>query len=167
VMVARGDLAVEVGFERLAEVQEEILWLCEAAHVPAIWATQVLEGLAKKGVPSRAEVTDAATAVRAECVMLNKGPHVTEAVVFLDNVLRRMQAHQKKKSALLRRLSVAGDHDGSDRPVSRGHRPKRAVRARRLVTCLTRAATPAKRHNPWQGGCGRGARRRPRGHSAG
>jgi pyruvate kinase len=109
VMVARGDLAVEVGFERLAEVQEEILWLCEAAHVPAIWATQVLEHLAKKGAPSRAEVTDAATAVRAECVMLNKGPHVIEAVAFLDDVLRRMQAHQKKKRAMLRRLSVAGD----------------------------------------------------------
>jgi pyruvate kinase len=123
VMVARGDLAVEVGFERLAEVQEEILWLCEAAHVPAIWATQVLEGLAKKGVPSRAEVTDAATAVRAECVMLNKGPHVTDAVVFLDDVLRRMQAHQKKKSDLMRRLSVAGDHDGSDRPVSSRRMP--------------------------------------------
>ena len=43
VMIARGDLAVECGFERLAEVQEEILWICEAAHVPVIWATQVLE----------------------------------------------------------------------------------------------------------------------------
>ena len=52
VMVARGDLAVEVGFERLAEVQEEILWLCEAAHVPVIWATQVLETMAKSGLPS-------------------------------------------------------------------------------------------------------------------
>jgi pyruvate kinase len=45
VMIARGDLAVECGFERMAEVQEEILWLCEAAHVPVIWATQVLETL--------------------------------------------------------------------------------------------------------------------------
>jgi pyruvate kinase len=60
VMVARSDLDVEVGFERLAEVQEQILWLCEAAHVPVIWATQVLEGMAKKGAPSRAEVSDAA-----------------------------------------------------------------------------------------------------------
>ena len=49
VMIARGDLAVECGFERLAEVQEEILWMCEAAHVPVIWATQVLETLAKDG----------------------------------------------------------------------------------------------------------------------
>lgn len=47
VMIARGDLAVECGFERLAEVQEEILWICEAAHIPVIWATQVL-GIAKK-----------------------------------------------------------------------------------------------------------------------
>jgi pyruvate kinase len=107
VMVARGDLAVEIGFERLAEVQEEILWVCEAAHVPVIWATQVLEQLAKKGLPSRAEVTDAAMSVRAECVMLNKGPHVVEAVRFLDGVLRRMQEHQDKRRTLLRRLSLA------------------------------------------------------------
>ena len=43
VMIARGDLAVELGFIRLAEMQEELMWLCEAAHVPVIWATQVLE----------------------------------------------------------------------------------------------------------------------------
>lgn len=107
VMVARGDLAVEIGFERLAEVQEEMLWLCEAAHIPVIWATQVLETLAKTGMPSRAEVTDAAMGGRAECVMLNKGAHVVEAVRFLDNVLHRMQAHQMKKRSMLRRLAVA------------------------------------------------------------
>jgi pyruvate kinase len=106
VMVARGDLGVELGFERLAEVQEEILWLAEAAHVPVIWATQVLEEMTKRGRPSRAEVTDAAMSARAECVMLNKGPHVLEAVRFLDDVLRRMQVHQQKKSAMLRRLHV-------------------------------------------------------------
>ena len=107
VMVARGDLAVEVGFERLAEVQEEILWLCEAAHVPVVWATQVLEEMAKRGAPSRAEVTDAAMSERAECVMLNKGPYVRDAVVFLDGVLRRMQEHQYKKRSMLRRLRVS------------------------------------------------------------
>jgi pyruvate kinase len=107
VMIARGDLAVEVGFERLAEVQEEILWLCEAAHIPAVWATQVLEGVAKSGIPSRAEVTDAAMGARAECVMLNKGPHVGEAVRALDSILRRMQTHQAKKTAMLRQLNLA------------------------------------------------------------
>ncbi len=110
VMIARGDLAVEVGFERLAEVQEEILWLCEAAHLPAIWATQVLEGLAKTGLPSRAEVTDAAMGERAECVMLNKGPHMVEAVRALDSILRRMQAHQSKKMAMLRPLAIVNGY---------------------------------------------------------
>ena len=107
IMIARGDLAVECGFERLAEVQEEILWICEAAHVPVIWATQVLETLAKDGMPSRAEITDAALGHRAECVMLNKGPHVLSAVRVLDDILRRMQAHQTKKRPMLRELRVA------------------------------------------------------------
>jgi len=104
VMIARGDLAVEVGFERLAELQEEILWLCEAAHVPVIWATQVLENLAKTGLPSRGEITDAAMSVRAECVMLNKGAYITRAVRTLDSILRRMETHQYKKMALYREL---------------------------------------------------------------
>lgn len=129
VMVARGDLGVEVGFERLAEVQEEILWLSEAAHVPAVWATQVLESLTKRGAPSRAEVTDSAMAVRAECVMLNKGPFVVEAVSFLDDVLRRMGAHQRKKAAQLRRLAVAG------RPVRvKTPRSPAIVRTRKVVS---------------------------------
>ena len=119
VMVARGDLAVEVGFERLAEVQEEILWLCEAAHVPVIWATQVLDSLTRKGRPSRAEVTDAAMSVRTECVMLNKGPHAAEAVRFLDDVLLRMQQHHSKKRSLLRRLSVSD--------LGRASKPSRAL----------------------------------------
>jgi len=108
IMIARGDLAVECGFERLAEVQEEILWLCEAAHVPVIWATQVLESLAKDGLPSRAEITDAAMSQRAECVMLNKGPHVCEAVSVLDDILQRMETHVTKKRSMLRELKVAG-----------------------------------------------------------
>lgn len=107
VMIARGDLAVECGFERLAEVQEEILWICEAAHVPVIWATQVLETLAKEGMPSRAEISDAAMGHRAECVMLNKGPHIQTAVRVLDDILQRMQAHQDKKRSMLRELRLA------------------------------------------------------------
>ena len=104
IMIARGDLAVECGYERLAEVQEEILWLAEAAHVPVIWATQVLETLAKTGQPSRAEITDAAMGERAECVMLNKGAHIVEAIHALDDILSRMQAHQHKKRSMLRKL---------------------------------------------------------------
>jgi pyruvate kinase len=104
VMIARGDLAVECGWERLAEIQEEILWACEAAHVPVVWATQVLETLAKTGRPSRAEITDAAMGERAECVMLNKGPFIEDAIRALDDIVRRMQTHQAKKRPMLRAL---------------------------------------------------------------
>ena len=107
VMIARGDLAVECGYQRLAEVQEQILWMCEAAHVPVIWATQVLESLAKEGVPSRSEITDAAAGVRAECVMLNKGPYIVKAVRALDDILKRMEGHQQKSRSTLRRLRLA------------------------------------------------------------
>ena len=114
-MIARGDLAVEIGYERLAEVQEEILWIAEAAHVPVIWATQVLETMAKTGQPSRAEVTDAAMGVRAECVMLNKGPHILEAIGLLDDILTRMARHQHKKRTMLRQLHSWHGGDAADR----------------------------------------------------
>lgn len=104
VMIARGDLAVECGYERMAEVQEEILWCSEAAHMPVVWATQVLESQARTGVPPRAEISDASMGVRAECVMLNKGPFVAEAIRTLDDILRRMAGYQAKNTPLLRAL---------------------------------------------------------------
>jgi pyruvate kinase len=106
-MIARGDLAVEAGFERMAEIQEEILWIAEAAHVPTIWATQVLENLAKEGMLSRPEVTDAAMSARAEAVMLNKGRFIVEAIKTLDDILGRMKEHQSKKRSLYRGLKVS------------------------------------------------------------
>ncbi|MFI4889232.1 MAG: pyruvate kinase [Steroidobacterales bacterium] len=106
-MIARGDLAVELSFERLAEMQEELLWFGEACHLPVIWATQVLDSLAHSGVPTRAEVTDAAMSMRAECVMLNKGPQLAAAVRMLADIIRKMEAHQYKKRSIYRPLQVA------------------------------------------------------------
>jgi len=107
VMIARGDLAVEIGFERLVEVQDEILWLCEAAHVPVIWATQVLESLHKSGVATRAEVTDAGHAARAECIMINKGEHTLEVLKTLRDIAQRSSALRIKNRLLFRPLSIA------------------------------------------------------------
>ncbi|XP_065868234.1 plastidial pyruvate kinase 4, chloroplastic [Euphorbia lathyris] len=88
VMIARGDLAVECGWERLADMQEEILSICDAAHLPVIWATQVLESLVKSGnMPTRAEITDAANGRRASCVMLNKGKYIVRGVSGLEKIL--------------------------------------------------------------------------------
>ncbi len=106
VMIARGDLAVEAGWNLLAEVQEEILRVCEAGHIPIVWATQVLESLAKTGRPSRAEITDAAMGQRAECVMLNKGPYILEAVKMLHDILSSMQNFRQKKAPMLPMLKT-------------------------------------------------------------
>jgi pyruvate kinase len=86
ILIARGDLAVEVGFENLAYIQD-ILGLCEAAHIPVILATQILESLAESGLRSRAEIADAIMGRRAECVMLNNGPHILEATETLSRLL--------------------------------------------------------------------------------
>ena len=98
---------MKCGYQRLAEVQEEILWMCEAAHVPVIWATQVLESLAKEGVASRSEITDAAAGVRAECVMLNEGPYIVKTVRAFDDILRLMEGHHQKGRSTLRKLRLA------------------------------------------------------------
>ena len=107
-MIARGDLAVELGPERISEVQEMLLWLCESAFIPIIWATQVLEKLAKEGIATRSEITDASMASRSECVMLNKGENILQTVEILAGILHRMEAHQYKKKGTLRPLAVAG-----------------------------------------------------------
>lgn len=107
VMIARGDLAVEMGFDRISEVKNQIMAICEAAHIPVIWATQVLESMAKKGLATRAEISDVVLSVQAECVMLNKGPYITETVGMLRNILLRMEEHHNKNKKTLRALEVA------------------------------------------------------------
>jgi pyruvate kinase len=107
VMIARGDLAIETGWKNFASIQEEILRICEAAHIPDIWATQVLESMTKKGIPTRAEITDASMAQRAECVMLNKGVYIEKAVKLLDKILTKMQRYQKKQETILPKLGDA------------------------------------------------------------
>ncbi|WP_435624284.1 pyruvate kinase [Flagellimonas sp.] len=104
VMIARGDLAIETGWENIGQVQQEMLSICGAAHVPVIWATQVLENLAKNGLPSRSEITDATTALKAECVMLNKGPFILEAITLLDTILCKMESSQNKNESMLPKL---------------------------------------------------------------
>jgi pyruvate kinase len=110
VMIARGDLGVEIGFERLSEIQEEILWICEAGHVPVIWATQVLESLNKEGFATRSEVSDAALSGRAECVMLNKGKYIVETIKTLNDILLRQMAHISKKRYIMRPLGIAKNY---------------------------------------------------------
>jgi pyruvate kinase len=79
---------------------EKILWECEAPHVPVIWATQVLESLVKTGVPTQAELTDAAMAQPTERVMLNNGPHILDGVDAWRRDLPHGSASEQKTSRL-------------------------------------------------------------------
>ena len=78
-----------------------------AAHTPVIWATQVLETLNKSRIATRSEVTDAAHAVMAGCVMINKGDHTIEVIEALRDILLRSGGHHSKKRYIFRPLSIA------------------------------------------------------------
>ena len=117
VMIARGDLAVEMGFEKMGQIQEEILWLCEAAHVPVVWATQVLETLNKSGIATRSEITDASHAAMAECVMINKGDHTIEVIETLQDILQLTGRHHIKRRFSFRPLIIAKTFLNKQKPV--------------------------------------------------
>jgi len=68
----------------------------------------VLDAAAQTGIPTRAEVTDAAMAMRAECVRLGKGPHSAAATRMLADIIQRMEAHQFTRRSMLRTLALAG-----------------------------------------------------------
>jgi len=115
VMIARGDLAIETGFENLASIQESLLDICSAAHIPVIWATQVLESQMKNNLPSRAEITDAAMAGRSECVMLNKGPFAIDTAGALLRILDQMHQSFRKNRQLLRKEALWEDANTPER----------------------------------------------------
>ena len=94
VMVARGDLGLEIPLERVPRVQKEILRKAHARSVPAIVATQVLESMRTEPRPTRAEASDAAGAVDggADAIMLSgetaTGRHPVRSVEVLDAIIR-------------------------------------------------------------------------------
>lgn len=109
VMIARGDLAVELGFEQISQAQEDIMGMCRAAHTPVVYATQILENMNKKGLPTRAEITDASYGVNADCVMVNKGEHVARVVRSLREILEKKTMQFSKHHPVFRPMNIACD----------------------------------------------------------
>lgn len=106
VMIARGGLGAELGFMRLAEMQEEILALSAAARTPVVGAAQALDNFVREGVTSGPRMTDAAVAPGADCVMLDTGPYLAEGVAFLRDALVRMDRRRDGKFAPLASLKA-------------------------------------------------------------
>ncbi|CAN5303098.1 pyruvate kinase [soil metagenome] len=97
VMVARGDLGIEIPFESLPGVQDSIVAACLAEGKPVIIATQLLESMMGSPMPTRAEISDVATAIKelADCVMLSGettvGKYPLRCVEVLNRIIHEVE----------------------------------------------------------------------------
>jgi len=176
VMVARGDLGLEIPLERVPRVQKEILRKARARGVPVIVATQVLESMRTEPRPTRAEASDAAGAVDggADAIMLSgetaTGLYPVRAVEVLDAIIRDAETmplrtdEQRRaqgsivshQTALCESAVQLASRSGAHAIVAvtrEGNTPKRlsAIRPRADIVAVTDNAEIARRLNLWHG----------------
>jgi pyruvate kinase len=147
VMVARGDLGVEMPPEDVPPVQREIIHVCRLAGKPVVVATQMLESMVRNPVPTRAEASDVATAVYegADAVMLSAetaaGAYPIEAVTMMDRIIRRVQADPIYFPGLHTVSPTASDHSASDAISAAARQIAHTIGAAAILSYTTSGAT--------------------------
>lgn len=123
VMVARGDLGVEIPFEEVPIIQKRIIKKCRDKSITVITATQMLESMTKNPRPTRAEVSDVANAIfdRTDAVMLSgesaKGNYPVEAILTMDRIAKEVESSfdyikkfDENRTTLLPNIASAVSH---------------------------------------------------------
>lgn len=137
IMIARGDLGVEIPPEDVPGRQKEIIALCRRESRPVIVATQMLESMTASPMPTRAEASDVATAIYdgTDAVMLSAesatGAFPVEAVEVMDRIIRRTEAHEAYGRSIAASREAPFDAAGSI--ADAGAKLACALRARCLV----------------------------------
>ncbi|HEY5210067.1 MAG TPA: pyruvate kinase [Stellaceae bacterium] len=146
VMVARGDLGVEMPPEDVPPLQKEIIHACRRAGKPVVVATQMLESMVHAPVPTRAEASDVATAVYegADAVMLSAetaaGDYPIEAVTMMDRIVRRVQV-DPLYGAGLRTEALTAEHTSPDAISAAARQVADTVGAAAIVSFTNSGAT--------------------------
>ena len=146
VMVARGDLGVEMPPEDVPPLQKQIIHACRQAGKPVIVATQMLESMIHSASPTRAEASDVATAVYdgADAVMLSAetaaGEYPLEAVAIMNRIIARIE-HDPLYRATMDTTHPAPEHTQSDAISAAARQVARTVDAAAIVSYTTSGAT--------------------------
>ncbi len=149
IMVARGDLAVEISPEEVPIAQKQIINLCNKAGKPVITATQMLESMIRSATPTRAEVSDIANAVLdgTDAIMLSEetalGPYPVEAIEVMNRVALRVEGDFLHKKLLKGKHRTDGIHDITDSITAGAIDAAESMQAR-FIVALTMSGFSAR-----------------------